>query len=41
VQEGRTDRPKEVKKMTRYYLRIARYFLSFGILMSFGLKTYN
>ncbi len=32
---------KEAKQMTKYYLRIARYFLSSGILTGFGYTFAN
>jgi hypothetical protein len=32
---------KEVNTMTKYYLRIARYFLSTGVLTGFGGQLAN
>ena len=36
MQEGRTDRLEEVNEMTKYYISIARYFLSTGVLTAFA-----
>jgi hypothetical protein len=41
VQQGRTDRAKEVKEMTKYYLQMGRYFLSLSALTGFGLLLKN
>lgn len=42
MKEERTASAKEeVKEMTNYYVQIARYFLSTGILTGFGFNLGN
>lgn len=34
-----TDREEQVKKMSKYYIRIARYFLSTTVLTGFAMMA--
>ena len=41
MKKERTASAKEMKEMTKYYVQIARYLLSTGILTGFGVNMSN